>query len=170
MPEHVMKHPMECDTDTYWKCVFDEEYNTRLYMDQLHFRECTLLEQKDEGDRIRRRVRLNPAPADLPGPLQKVLGDLSWVEEGTFDKKTKRYAFVITPASKPERTHISGEVWCEPIGDLGDKKVNRCARLKVEVKIMLVGGLVENRVFDDTRKSYETAARFTTEFVREKGW
>ena len=31
-------------------------------------------------------------------------------------------------------------------------------------------GLVEGRVFDDTRKSYETAARFTSEYVREKGW
>jgi hypothetical protein len=82
-------------------------------------------------------------------------------------KKTKRYAFVITPASKADKTHISGEVWCEA---KGDQKVDRCARLKVEVKIMLVGGLVESRVFDDTRKSYETAARFTSEFAREKGW
>lgn len=167
MPEQIMRHPMECDTDTYWRCVFDDEYSRRLYVEQLHFREFTVLEQKEDEARIHRKLRLNPPPADLPGPIQKVIGDLSWVEEATFDKKTQRYAFVITPASKPDRTHISGEVWCEP---KGDKRVERCARLKVEVKIMLVGGLVEHRVFDDTRKSYEAAARFTGQYVREKGW
>ena len=167
MPEQTMRHPMDCDADAYWRCVFDAEYNSRLYLERLQFRECTLLEQHDEGDRIHRRMRLNPPPADLPGPVAKVIGDLSWIEEGTFDKKTKRYAFVITAASKPDKTHISGEIWCEP---RGAKAVDRCARLKVEVKIMLVGGLIEGRVFDDTRKSYEEAARFTGQFVREKGW
>ncbi len=167
MPEQTMRHPMACDADAYWRCVFDEEYNTRLYLERLHFRECTLLEQHDEGDHIRRRMRLNPPPANLPGPVAKVIGDLSWVEEGTFDKKAKRYAFVITPASKPDKTRISGEIWCEP---RGPNAVDRCARLEVEVKIMLVGGIIEGRVFDDTRRSYEEAARFTGQYVKEKGW
>ncbi len=167
MPETEFRHTMDCDPDTYWRCVFDDEYNTRLYRDLLKFREVTVLAQEDKGDVKTRKLRLNPPPADLPGPVAKVVGDLSWTEEGTFDKKTGRYRFKITPASLPEKTHISGEIWCEP---RGDKKCERIAKMNVEVKVFMVGGLIEKRIIDDTKKSYEAAAKFTGEYVREKGW
>lgn len=167
MPEHEIRHPMECDIDTYWRCVFDEEYNRRLYMDVLRFREMKLLSQEDKGDKRTRRLYLNPPPADLPGPIQKVIGDLSWHEEGSFDTKTKRYRFKVIPASLPDKTTIEGEIWCEP---RGDKKCERIAKATIEVKVFMVGGLVEKRIIEDMRKSYEAAAKFTGEYVREKGW
>jgi hypothetical protein len=167
MPEQEIRHSMECDVDAYWKCVFDEEYNRRLYNEVLKFRDFRVISQTEEGPRRSRKIYLNPAVADLPGPIAKVVGDLSWHEEGTFDATTKRYAFQIIPASLPDKSTITGEIWCEP---RGPKSVERIARLRAEVKVFMVGGLIEKRIFDDTRKSYEAAARFTSEFVREKGW
>lgn len=168
MPELEIRHVMDCDVDTYWKCVFDEEYNRRLYKDALHFRDFKILDQKETPDGGKsRKLHLNPPAADLPAPVAKVVGDLSWQEEGSLDPKTKRYRFKITPASLPDKTHISGEVWCEP---RGDKKCERIARINVEVKIFMVGGLVEKRIAEDTKKSYEGAVKFTNEFVKEKGW
>jgi hypothetical protein len=167
MSDFTIRHAIDCDSDTYWKCVWDEEYNRRLYMDVLKFRECTRLSQEDKGDVITRRIRLNPPAVDLPAPVAKVIGDLSWVEEGTFDKKTGKYRVKVITGSMPDKTHISGELWCEP---KGDKKCERIAKMSVEVKIFMVGGIVEKRIGDDMKKSYEAAAKFTSEYVKEKGW
>ncbi|MGZ3418177.1 MAG: DUF2505 family protein [Polyangiales bacterium] len=162
-----IRHVMECDIDTYWRCVFDDEYNRRLYADALKFREMKVLQQDPPGDQRSRKLQLNPPAADLPAPIAKVIGDLSWREEGTFDAKSKRYRFKIIPASMPDKTTITGEVYCE---SKGEKRCERVLKMNVEVKIFMVGGLVEKRIADDTRKSYETAARFTNEYVKEKGW
>lgn len=167
MPVIEIRHTMDCDVDTYWKCVFDEEYNRRLYLDALKFRDCKTLSSEDKGDKRTRKLYLNPPPADLPGPVAKVIGDLSWHEEGTFDKATKRYKFKVTPASLPEKTTIEGEIWCEP---RGDKKCERIAKTNIEVKVFMVGGIVEKRIEADMRKSYDAAAKFTGEYVKEKGW
>ena len=167
MSELTIRHDIESDADTYWKCVWDEEYNRRLYMDVLKFRECTRLSQTDSGDTITRRIKLNPPATDLPGPIAKVVGDLSWIEEGTFDKKTGRYRVKVVTASMPDKTHIAGELWCEP---RGDKRCERFAKMNIEVKVFMVGGLVEKRIMEDMKKSYDAAAKFTNEYVREKGW
>jgi hypothetical protein len=165
--ELVMRHDFECDQDVYWKCVFDDEYNKRLYVDLLKFRECTKLSFEDKGDVITRRIKLNPPPTDLPGPVAKVVGDLSWVEEGSYDKKTHKYKVKVVTASMPDKTRISGENWTEP---KGDKKCVRVARFDIEVKVFMVGGIVEKRIAEDMKKSYDAAAKFTNEFVKEKGW
>ena len=110
MPEIEIRHTLECDVDTYWKCVFDDEYNRRLYMDVLKFRECKTLSNEDRGATKTRKLHLNPPPADLPAPVAKVVGDLSWDEEGTFDTKTKRYRFKVKPASMPDKTTIENEI------------------------------------------------------------
>jgi hypothetical protein len=167
MPEIEIRHTMDCDIDTYWKCVFDEEYNRRLYIDVLKFRECKTISQNTTGDKWTRKLHLNPPPADLPGPVAKVIGDLSWDEEGSFDPKTKRYRFKVRPASMPDKTTIEGEIWCEA---RGDKKCERIAKTNIEVKIFMVGGIVEKRIEADMRKSYDAASKFTGEFVKEKGW
>jgi hypothetical protein len=167
MPEIEIRHTLDCDVDTYWKCVFDDEYNRRLYMDVLKFRECKTLANEDRGATRVRKLHLNPPPADLPAPIAKVIGDLSWDEEGTFDTKTKRYRFKVRPASMPDKTSIEGEIWCEP---RGEKKCERIAKSNIEVKIFMVGGMVEKRIADDMRKSYEAAVKFTNDYVREKGW
>lgn len=167
MPVIEIRHAMECDVDTYWKCVFDEEYNRRLYTDRLKFREIKTISQSTTGDVWTRKLYLNPPPADLPGPVAKIIGDLSWHEEGSFDTKSKRYRFKVRPASLPEKTTIEGEIWCEA---RGDKKCERIAKTNIEVKVFMVGGIVEKRIEADMRKSYDEAAKFTNEFVKEKGW
>jgi hypothetical protein len=167
MSELTIRHEIDCDADTYWRCVWDEEYNRRLYMDVLKFRECTRLMQEEKGDQISRRIKLNPPAVDLPAPVAKAIGDIGWIEEGTFDKKTGHYKVKVIPASLPEKTHIFGELWCE---SRGPKRVERIAKMNVEVKVFMIGGIVEKRIIDDMKKSYEAAAKFTNEYVKEKGW
>jgi hypothetical protein len=169
MPDVKIRHELDCDAETYWmKCVFNDDYNKRLYLDTLKFPEFKLLEQEDAGDTIRRKLHLSPSLEGMPGPVKKAMGDkFSWIEEGTLDKKTNRYTFKITPSSMADKTKNNGVLYTESIGD---KKIARLAEILIEVKVFLVGGMIEEKIISDLKASYEAAARFTNEYVKEKGY
>ncbi len=165
MAETTIVDEFECTEETYWgKCHFDPEYNRRLYLEHLKFPDWRLVETKTEGDKTTRRVTLDPPVGNLPGPVKKLVGDkLSYTENGTYDQKSGRYTFTITPSTMAEKTKITGEIWCET---LGEKRIRRNTRIHVEVKVFMVGGMVEDKVMGDLKSSYATAAPFTNEFVK----
>ena len=167
MPDVTMRHDIETDEDTYWsKIVFDEGFNKAMYVDHLGIK-WTLQDQKEDDAKITRRVHVEPPVGNLPGPVKKVIGDkLAYTEEGSFDKKTKRYTFKVTPSTMAEKSRISGELWTEKAGD---KKVIRHAKMHVEVKVMLVGGMVEERIISDLRQSYDKGTTFTNDYIKKHG-
>lgn len=167
MPDVTLRHEIDTDEDTYWsKIVFDEAFNKAMYVDHLGIG-WKLLDQKEDDAKIVRRVHVEPPVGNLPGPVKKVIGDkLAYTEEGTFDKKSKRYTFKVTPSTLAEKTKVSGELWCEKVGD---KKVARFAKMHVEVKVMLVGGMVEERILSDLRASYDKGTSFTNEYIAKQG-
>lgn len=168
MPESTLRHEIDTDEDTYWpRCVFDADFNKKLYIDTLQFPMWKLLDSKEDEQKIWRRVQVDPPMGNMPGALKKVLGDrLSYVEEGTFDKKTKRYAFKVTPSTLADKTKVAGEMWVEK---LGDKKIARLLKITVEVKVFMVGGLVEERILSDLRASYDKGTAFTNAYIKEHG-
>jgi hypothetical protein len=167
MAEVTLRHEIETDEDTFWsKVVFDEAFNKALYVDHMKFG-WKLLDQRDEPDRITRRVNVEPPTGNLPAAVKKVIGDrLSYVEEGTFDKKTRRYAFKVTPSTLADKTKVSGEMWCEKAGE---KKIARLCRISVEVKVFMVGSMVEERIVSDLRASYDRGTAFTNDYIRKNG-
>lgn len=166
MMDLELRHDLACSGSTYWeKCVLTEAFNRRLYGEILKFPKFELLEQKDERDVVRRRVRIEPPLTGLPGPAKKVIGDrMSYLEEGTYDRKTGRYKFKVTPSTMPDKVRTDGEIWCE---DKGDKACSRIAKIHIAVKIFVVGGMIEDKLARDLRKSYDAAARFTNAYLLE---
>jgi hypothetical protein len=169
MPEIALRHEFDCDEDTYWNRVtFDSDFNRRLYLDVLKFLRYELVEDKEDETARRRRVQIEPPLGGLPAPVQKAIGDkLSYVEVGTFDKKTRRYAFSVVPSVMADRSKTVGELFVEPLG--GGKGIVRVAKIKVEVKAFMVGGLIEEKILGDLRGAYEEAAKFTRIYLKEKG-
>ncbi len=169
MPEVTLRHEMDCTEDTYWnRCIFDEEYNRRLFLDALKFPGFTLLESTDDAEKKTKKARIDPPVTGMPGPVKKAIGDrFSYVEDGVYDKKTKRYRCVITPSMFPDKTKVTAELWCEP---LGEKRIARSVRVSVEVKVFMLGSMIEDKILQDLRHSYDVAATFTNEFVKEKGY
>jgi len=167
MPEITVRHDIECDEDTFWsKIVFDEGFNRKLYGENLKIG-WTLKEQKDSDDKITRTVFVEPPTDNLPGPVRKVIGDkLAYTEEGSFDKKSKRYTFKVTPTTMAGKTKVRGEMWCEK---KGDKKVTRICRISVEVKVFMVGGMVEERILSDLRVSYDKGTSYTNAYIKDNG-
>jgi hypothetical protein len=168
MPEVTLRHEINTDEDTYWaKCVFDADFNKKLYIDALKFPQWKLLDSKDDDTKIWRKVQVDPPTGDMPAAVKKVIGDrLSYVEEGTWDRKTKRYSFKVTPSTMAEKTKVAGEMWTEK---LGDKKIVRITKINVEVKVFMVGGLVEDRIISDLRSSYDKGTVFTNQYIAENG-
>jgi hypothetical protein len=166
MAETTIRDEFDCTIETYWeKCHFDPEYNRRLYLEHLKFPGWKLIETKTEGDKVSRKVVLDPPVGALPGPVKKLMGDsFSYTEVGTYDKKTGRYTFNITPSTMADKTKVTGEIWCEK---LGEKKIARHARITVEVKVFMVGSMVEEKVMGDLKHSYDAAAPFTNGFVKD---
>ncbi len=168
MPEVTLRHEIDTDEDTFWsKIVFNEEFNKKLYEGALKFPGWKLVDSKEDDAKIDRRVQVDPPVGDLPGPLKKVIGDrLAYTEEGTFDKKAKRYSFKVTPSTMADKTKVSGELWVEKIGD---KKIRRLCRISVEVKVFMVGGMVEDRIMQDLRNSYDNSTAYTNQYIKENG-
>ena len=131
MTDLTLRHELDCrHGETYWqKCVFDAEYNRTapLLQKSSNSRSYELIEEKDVGDTVIRRVKAEPETGNLPAAIKKVLGDsFGYVEEGTFDKKARRYAFKTIPAATfADKIKIEGSMTCEP---LGDKRVTRVQR------------------------------------------
>ena len=168
MAEITLRHEIDTDEDTFWaKCVFDADFNKKLYIDTLKFPQWKLLDSKDDDAKLTRKVQVDPPTGSMPGPVKKVIGDrLSYVEEGTFDKKSKRYSFKVTPSTLAEKTKVAGEMWVEK---LGEKKIARCCKISVEVKVFMVGGMVEDRILADLRASYDKGTAFTNQYIKDNG-
>jgi len=56
------------------------------------------------------------------------------------------------------------------VDTLGPKRIARVAKVSVDVKVFMVGGLVEDQILNNLKQSYDRAASFTNEWVREKGY
>jgi hypothetical protein len=164
MPEITIRHELECDEDTYWKCVFSDDYNRKLYKDTLKFPGYELVDQKDDEQKIVRKVHVDPPTGSMPAAVKKVIGDkLSWIEEGTFTKATHRYEFSVVPSTMADKIKNRGTLWTEK---LDGQRCVRLAKISVEVKVFMVGSIIEEKLIADLRASYETAAKFTNEYAK----
>lgn len=169
MATHVrIEHTYEVDEDTFWDRVFlDEEYNRRMYLEGLKFESYELKTQEESDTEVKRTIDLTPRLGDLPGAMKKVLGDnLSYLEKGVYDKSKRRYRVDVVPSTLPSKIKVTGELHTEPVGD---KQCRRIFEADVEVKVLGLGKLMEKRIVEDLQKGYSRGARFTNDYVREKG-
>ena len=167
MKELKFDHVFECCSDKYWDEVFfDEAFNHSVFLDKLGFAEWRDTVTKNTDDVLERVVVVRPPVSDVPAAVRKVLGDnFGYKELGKFDRKTKRYHVDVESNTAKDKTHVHGDIWLEPIDD------HRCRRLvhfTIEVKIMMVGRLVEELIARDMIRSFEQGAVLTNEWIREK--
>lgn len=168
MAEIRVEHVFECSEETFWtKVFFDDDYNRRLFQEQLRFPTWRVKKSEEQGDEVRRTIEASPPVGDLPGPLKAVVGDNAGYEErGVFNKKTRRYQVQVVPNRMADKISVNVEMWTEP---LGDKRCKRFAKATATAKIFGVGGMLEKKLLADLERSYEKSAAFTNTYVAEKG-
>ncbi|MBP9112741.1 MAG: DUF2505 family protein [Polyangiaceae bacterium] len=168
MAEITLTHEFETTPEIFWeKMFFDETWNKRFYLEVLKFPGWRLDWERTEGSLRKRRVHIDPPLTNLPGAIKRVIGDrFSYAEDGSFDAAANNYDFVVTPSTLPEKTKSRGHVRLQKVGD---NKIIRTTYLSCEVKVMMVGGMVEEKILTDFRQSTESAAAFTRETLRSLG-
>ncbi|APS00642.1 DUF2505 family protein [Pajaroellobacter abortibovis] len=162
----VLRHSLACDEKTYWeKCVFNEEHNHRLYMEQLGFVDYRLLEQQESQHHVQRRISLTPSLKWIHPSLKKWIGKhFSYIEEGTFDRSRMRYQFSVIPSVLANKTKISGTLHCE---FSSPREIHQVVQLHIDIQVFGVGSLLEERVMADLKQSYGRAHQFTAQFLLE---
>lgn len=154
-----IQHLYDCDEATFWRQVmFDEAFNSRLYLEHLHFDEWKILRLDDTETQLVREVSVRPVTGELPAPLKKLIGqNFGYRELGRFDKQARRYSFEIFPNTLPDKLHIRGDIQVTP---RGESQCERTLELDVEAKVFGVGGMIEKRIIGDTRDSFDKGHRF----------
>jgi len=158
---------LECSAETYWGKIFlDDEYNRRLFFDELHFTEWREIDRKEVGGKMHRVLKASPPVGDVPAALKAVVADGAGYEErGVLDTKGQRYEVNAIPNRLADKISIKVTMATTPTPD------GRCRLIvtgEVTARIFVIGGLLEQRLVNDLRRSYEKTAAFTNRFVAEK--
>lgn len=148
-----------CTPETYWKVFLDERYARALFLDELQFKELTVLEQTDTTRKIRVVPKLN-----LPGVLQKAVGDsFAYEEHGTLDRARNEWTWRMVP--RKEIVATRGKLRLEPAGD---GQCRRHDEVIIEGKIFGVGGLIESTAEKEIRASWAKELAFLTRWLERQ--
>jgi hypothetical protein len=154
--------------DTFWREVFfSRDFLERMYKEALDCESVQFLEESGDTAKERTRRLAFRQRIDAPGPIRKLFGDTTTMEErGRFDPNTKRWRFEMIPDRMADKIRITGETWLEPAGE---GKVERVCALDYSVSIFGIGALVEKFMASATAESYAKQTKFTQEFIKQKG-
>lgn len=167
MKERRIEHVYDCSAEVFWNQIFlDEEYNRKLFLDELHFSVWKVLRSEERGNELHRVIEATPPLGDLPGALKRLLSEgLGYEEHGVLDRAQRRYRLEVKPRSLANKLTIQGELTTQPISD------RSCRRIyvpRVEARVLGVGGMIEQRLLDDIEKSYNKSAVFTNRWIAER--
>jgi hypothetical protein len=165
MTDVRIEHNFDCDENTFWeKIFFAEPFNRQMYLEHLKFKRWEVMDFRETETSIHRTVSVTPAVGDLPGAIKSLVGDnLGYTEEGTFDKKMRRFRVQVVPTVLADKLSVRGEIW------LQSQSAERCKRIfdaQVSVKMFGVGGIIEKRIIADLQLSYNAGAAFTSEYLK----
>jgi len=168
MKERRIEHTYDCSADVFWSKIFlDEEYNRKLFLEELHFESWRVVSSQERGSELHRVVEAVPRLGDLPLALKRLLSEgASYQERGVVDRGAQRYRLEVTPRSLASKLSISGELFTTP---LAERSCRRTYVARVEARVFGVGGMIEDRLLSDIERSYAKAAVFTNRWIAEHG-
>jgi hypothetical protein len=154
---------LPCAVETFWRVFLDETYMRTLFLDELKFKELTILELTDSSRRIRAVPKVN-----LPALLEKLIGDTFAYEElGKLDRAKNEWTWHMQPPANPDgkvkKDMVSTRGTIRVVAE-GEGKCRRTDQVTVEAKVFGLGGLIESTV------EKELHSAWTREFAFLKNW
>ncbi|MCU1279734.1 MAG: hypothetical protein JWM53_3280 [bacterium] len=150
---------LPCTPETFWKVFLDERYTRALFLDELQFKELTVLELTESSRKLRLVPKLN-----LPGPLQKLVGDsFAYEEHGTLDRARNEWTWRMVP--RKEIVATRGKVRIEATGD---GQCRRFDEVVIEGKIFGLGGVIESTAEKEVRASAAKELAFAVRWLEKQ--
>jgi hypothetical protein len=168
MTDVRIAHRFDCSEMTYWdRIFFDDDFNRSMYLQHLQFQHWEVVERRETDTTLTRVISVVPKVGDLPGAIKSLIGDnLTYREEGSFDKRSRRYRINVVPSMMDDKVSVKGETWVE---EISPTQCNRIFVAQVAVKVFGVGGIIEKRIIADLQLSYNAGAVFTAEYLKQHG-
>lgn len=156
--EHTFRN---ISRDDYEQKVFLSEVFNDAIKSVAGLRSRELLDKKDEGGRLFRRVRMQPE-REFPAVIKKLLnGDLISTEESWFDAAKHTVEWQTKLSVLADKVKLTGRVeFVEVPGG-----VKRRLTGNIDVAVFGVGRIIEKTVVDDLVSTYEKIAKFTQTWI-----
>jgi hypothetical protein len=160
-------HDFDTNMATLEKALFDPRLYSLLSENLESVKKVELLELKDEGREVRRKVRYVPSteiPSFARGKIKPEM--LEWVEDTTYDRERHQFDYRILP-NIPERWHdrfASRGIY--RLTEMGGK-VRRVIEGEVTIRVTLIGGMAERYVISQIKKNFDQEAEGLRAFLRQ---
>ena len=165
MRKFRMTQDLELSCEEHWRHFFDPEFERGLYLDHMRFPKYELVEQREDDASIHRRERVTPR-LDVPAAVAKILGpSFGYVEDGTFDKRTRTWRCRILPNVLADRLSCEMTVTC---ADLSSGRCRRTIESAIDARIFAIGGLVESAFEKSVRDGWESSAPYIVKIARDR--
>ena len=159
-----MQHEFDCSAEVFWqRYLLDEETMTKL-MDASDIKSRAVLSHTEDDETIKRDIKQTPTH-EMPGFVQRLIGDSSYVEHNVFYKKSKRCDFTIEPSAMKDKTKMKGAMECV---DLPGGRCRRSMKMTIEISVFMVGGKIEDEIAKGVMAGYEKAAKWIQQDLKSR--
>lgn len=124
-----------------------------------------VLEDRVEGDRRLRRVRVTPEQT-FPAPVARVIGTdrFNYVMEERHEPARTRMDWVVRPDAMADKLSVDGSWELRPMGG----SCERIVKIRIRVHVPIVGGRIEQQIGAELKAGYEQAAAFAQQWLQER--
>lgn len=164
-------HTFTASVAVVQKAMLDERFPAYLLEHHPKMLEAAVLERKDQGNVVTRRVRYRPKPIiESVGPKKIPPEYLAFVEESTFDLDAKRLAFENVPTVAGVKKHLSnrGTMTFRDVGGTCERRAS--GELEVTNLPFLLrplGAIAERVIHGEAQKLLDAEAKVLQQFIDE---
>jgi hypothetical protein len=161
-----VSHDFDTTADRFWDLFFADDFNAAMWPALELDREVLEFERIGEGptERIRRVQRITTR-ADVPKAIRKLVdGAVGYTAYNDFTRSESRMKVRTVPNALSDKIGNDGAFFVTPLGE------GRCRRSyegTIDVRIPLVGRAVEQQIAKAVQSSYDKAAAFTRDWLRD---
>jgi hypothetical protein len=150
--------------ELFWQEYLKEVFHSALAA-PLGMARREVLERRETEAAVHQTVRFVPV-AQPPRFIRRFTGgDLSYLEQSTFDRASRRLDFTIT-FSTLLAARIAGRF---TVVGAGPGRLSRTVSGEISVSLPAIGRRVERHILEDMQRSYEIEARFTETWLDDLG-
>jgi hypothetical protein len=162
-------HTFDAGREAVERAMLDPQLAPFLLEHMTLVRHIELLERKDDGAAVVRRVRYVPVPViSRIGAMQVKPEWMSWTEESRFDPRVHRVDFENVP-QVPGVAEVMEQRGVIRFEEAGPGKCRRTIRGSLRIKMPLVGRIVEKVIYPNAMKILDEEARFLNAWLLTQG-
>lgn len=166
MQRHHMDHEIACSPARLWELYFDDAFNVEMYERGLGFPSCKILERRDDGKVLHRRMAMVPR-LEMPATVAKIVGDKVGFEEiGDWVRSEGVYRWKMVLAAFGDKVRLQGDM---RVAEHGAGHCRRIVDFEIEAKMFGVGKLIENTAAENTIEGWNNSAKLINQYVRSRG-